>query len=75
MVPRRLASPRLAWPPPPPPHTHTPRTPAPPCRHNIKQCGEAWGGEGWRGGAQTNAGEQQVCLCPYQQAPISLTNR
>lgn len=33
---------------------------------------EARGG-GW--GTQTNAGEWQVCICPYQQAPISLTNR
>lgn len=31
----------------------------------------AWGGER---ATQTNAGEWQVCICPYQQAPISLTN-
>lgn len=56
--------------PPPPPHTLL----QPP--YNIKQCGGgAVGGEGggWR--TQTNAGEWQVCICPYQQAPISLTNR
>lgn len=33
------------------------------------------GGGGLVGGTQTNAGEWQVCICPYQQAPISLTNR
>ena len=54
---------------------YPPPTP-PPC--NIKQCGGgAVGGMRGRlgGGTQTNAGEWQVCIRPYQQAPISLTNR
>lgn len=57
-----------------PPPTPRPHPAPPPC--NIKQCGGgAVGGDGGGWGTQTNAGEWQVCICPYQQAPISLTNR